>query len=92
MRKSHSDIYDKRRHSFSSIENLWASRCEKSEEKGQRQKVNLLCLNMKENMATGHMSRFFASLLFFLGFFLTILGLGKKIKKFNLFIFSLFFL
>ena len=29
-----------------------ASPCEKSEEKGQRQKVKYVCLNMKENKAT----------------------------------------
>ena len=54
-----------------------ASPCEKSEEKGQRQKVTFLCLNLKENKATGHKGRFLASLFLF-GFFLAILGLGQK--------------
>ena len=44
-----------------------ASPHEKSEEKGQRQKVKLLSLNMKENKATGHKSTFLASLFCFLG-------------------------
>ena len=30
----------------------WGSPCEKSEEKGQCQKVKFVCLNMKENKAT----------------------------------------
>ena len=37
-----------------------ASPREMSEEKGQRQKVKFLCLNMKENKATGHKSNFLA--------------------------------
>ena len=35
---------------------IWASPHEKSKEKGQGQKVKFLCLNMKENKATGHKS------------------------------------
>ena len=30
---------------------LWASLCEKSEEKGQSQKVIFVCLNMQDNKA-----------------------------------------
>ena len=47
----------------------WASACEKSEEKGQGQKVKFVCLNMKENMATGHKSTFLVSLFAFWDFF-----------------------
>ena len=36
---------------------LWASPCEKSEEKCERQKVKCSCLNMKENKATGHKNK-----------------------------------
>ena len=50
---------------------------EKSEEKGQREKVKFVCLNMKENKATGHNSTFLALFLRF-GSFLAILILGQK--------------
>ena len=45
---------------------LRASPCEKSEEKGQRQKVKFVYLNMKEDKATGLKSTFLASLFGFL--------------------------
>ena len=64
----------------SSSKNSSSSRvspCEKSEEKGQRQKVKLLCLNMKENKATGHKSKFAASLFYF-GTFFGYIGSGPK--------------
>ena len=44
------------------VKHKGASPCEKSEEKGQRQKVTFVCLNMKENKTTGHKSTFLASL------------------------------
>ena len=59
-----------------------ASPCEKSKEKGKRQKVKFVCLNMKENKATGHKSVFLASLFCFLEPFLAILGLGQKMPIF----------
>ena len=34
------------------------SPCEKSDKKGQRQKIKLLCSNMKEKKATDHKSTF----------------------------------
>ena len=55
-----------------------------SEEKGQRQQVNLLGLDMKENNATGYNSTFlgllFSFFLFFLRFWTLFakLGVGKK--------------
>ena len=54
---------------------------EKSKEKGQRQKVKILCLNMKENKATEHEHIFGLNFLRF-GTSLAILGLGKKLPFF----------
>ena len=44
-----------------------ASPSEKSEGKGQPQKVKFLCLNMKNNKATGPKSNFLAKFFCFLG-------------------------
>ena len=57
---------------------MWASPHEKPEEKGKHQKVKFVCLNMKENKATGHTSTLLASLFSVMGLFLALLGLGKK--------------
>ena len=46
-----------------------ASPHEKFKEKGQPQKVNFVCFDMKENMVNGHENTFLASLCCFLGAF-----------------------
>ena len=58
---------------------IWASPCEKSKEEGQRQKVKLFSLNMKESKATRHNSTFVASLFLRLGTFSVLLGMSKCI-------------
>ena len=62
----------------------WASPYDEFEEKGLRQQVQFLCLNMEENLAIRQKSTFLASFFFFLRFgtFLAILGLGQKMLIF----------
>ena len=55
-----------------------AATCEKAKEKGQRQQVKFVCLNMKENMTTGYKSKFLASLNCFSGPFGPYLVRAKK--------------
>ena len=61
---------------------LWVSPREKSEEKGQRQKVKFKLLNMKENKATESKSKFLATLFCVFGAYLVILSLGRKMLIF----------
>ena len=60
---------------------IGASLPEKSEEKGQCQKMKFVWLNMKENEVIEHRKTFLA---LYFGNFLAILGLGQKMPLFTI--------